>query len=51
MLIQALVANSSVPVGSVKDLQALARAKPGFLNFGTMGQGTNPDVFRQWLNE
>lgn len=50
-LIQGLIASNSLPVSSVKDLQGMATAKPRALNFGTMGQGTNPDVFRQWLNE
>ncbi len=36
----ALVVNPSVPVNSVADLIALAKAKPGTLNFGTAGNGT-----------
>ena len=36
----ALVANPSVPVNSVADLIALAKAKPGTLNFGSAGNGT-----------
>ncbi len=50
-LIQGLIASASLPVSSVKDLQALAAQKKIALNFGTLGTGTNPDVFRQWLNE
>jgi tripartite-type tricarboxylate transporter receptor subunit TctC len=50
-LIQGLIGSSSLPVNSVKELQALARARTIALNFGTLGTGTNPDVFRQWLNE
>jgi len=37
----ALVLNSSVPAGSVKDLIALDRAKPGQLNYGTYGVGSS----------
>jgi len=36
----ALVVNPSVPVSSVADLIALAKSKPGSLNFGTAGNGT-----------
>lgn len=36
----ALVANPSVPVKSVADVIALAKAKPGSLNFGSAGNGT-----------
>ena len=35
-----LVVNSSVPVSSVKELIALGRAKPGQLNYATVGQGS-----------
>jgi tripartite-type tricarboxylate transporter receptor subunit TctC len=37
----ALIVHPSVPVDSVKDLIALARAKPGTLNYGTFGVGSS----------
>ena len=37
----ALVVHPSLPVTNVKDLIALARARPGQLNYGSSGQGTN----------
>jgi tripartite-type tricarboxylate transporter receptor subunit TctC len=37
----ALVVHPSLPVANVKDLIALAKARPGQLNYGSSGQGTN----------
>jgi tripartite-type tricarboxylate transporter receptor subunit TctC len=37
-----LVVGPTVPVGSVKELIALAKAKPGALDFGSGGIGTTP---------
>ncbi len=39
-----LVISPSLPVGSAKDLIALARARPGDLNFGTPGSGSLPHL-------
>ncbi len=38
---QALLVTPSLPVGSVKELIALARQKPGALNYGTFGIGSS----------
>lgn len=50
-VVQGLVTTVSLPVDSVRELQALAVAKPDAYNFGTFGAGSNPDVARQWLND
>jgi tripartite-type tricarboxylate transporter receptor subunit TctC len=39
-----LVVHPSVPARSVKDLIALAKAKPGTINFGSGGLGTTPHM-------
>jgi tripartite-type tricarboxylate transporter receptor subunit TctC len=39
-----LVVHPSVPVTSVKELIAFARARPGQINFGSAGIGTNPHM-------
>ena len=50
-LISVLAAGIAVPVTSVAELQALAIAKPGALNFGTRGVGSNQDFLRHSLAE
>jgi tripartite-type tricarboxylate transporter receptor subunit TctC len=40
----------SVPVRTVKELIALARAKPGALNYGTAGIGSNPHIAGELFN-
>ena len=39
-----LVVHPSLPVKSVKELVALAKARPGQLNYGTAGNGTPPHM-------
>jgi tripartite-type tricarboxylate transporter receptor subunit TctC len=51
LMIDGLVAKSSLPVKTVQELQALAASKPGGLNFGTLGDGSSVDVFRQLLGD
>ena len=46
-----IIAPASLPVNSVAELQALARAKPGSLNFGSVGTGSEPHHFLEWLNQ
>jgi tripartite-type tricarboxylate transporter receptor subunit TctC len=49
--IDAIIASASTPVSSIKELQALATAKPGSMNFATVGEGSGSDLFRQWLQD
>jgi tripartite-type tricarboxylate transporter receptor subunit TctC len=46
---QALVANPSLPVKTVKDLVALAKAKPGQLTFGSFGNGSTGHLNMEML--
>jgi tripartite-type tricarboxylate transporter receptor subunit TctC len=39
-----LCVHPSLPVGSVKELIALAKARPGELNYGSGGTGSNPHL-------
>ena len=41
---QVLVVHPSVPAQTVADLIALAKSKPGALNFGSVGTGTSPHL-------
>jgi tripartite-type tricarboxylate transporter receptor subunit TctC len=41
---QVLVVHPSVPANSVAELIALAKAKPGVLNFASVGTGTSPHL-------
>jgi len=45
-----LVANPATGVSNVKELIALAKAKPGQLNFGTSGFGTSPHLTGELFN-
>jgi tripartite-type tricarboxylate transporter receptor subunit TctC len=44
-----LVAHPSLPVRNVKELTALARAKPGALSYATGGTGTSTHLLMEWL--
>src|SRR3954471_6878702 len=45
-----LVVHPSVPVRSVRELLALAKAKPGALNYSAAGAGTNPHIAGELFN-
>lgn len=47
---EGLFVSAKLGVKSVADLKAMAQAKPGSLNFATLGDGSFPDLFLRWLN-
>jgi tripartite-type tricarboxylate transporter receptor subunit TctC len=44
-----LIAHPSIPVSNVKDLVALAKARPGQLNFALPGLGTQAHIAAEWF--
>jgi tripartite-type tricarboxylate transporter receptor subunit TctC len=49
VLQQLLLAHPSVPANDLKELVALARAKPGTLNYGSYGSGSQPHLAAEIL--
>ncbi len=50
-VVEGLIVRANLGLNSIADLRARATAQPGKLNFGTLGQRTTTDAFRQWLGE
>jgi tripartite-type tricarboxylate transporter receptor subunit TctC len=50
-VIEALMAPAALPANSVAELKALAIARPGALNFGTLGSGSLQELLVAWLND
>jgi tripartite-type tricarboxylate transporter receptor subunit TctC len=50
-LIEGIFVPSTLGVSSIAELKALVKKNPGALNYGTLGPGSPPDLFRQWLNK
>jgi tripartite-type tricarboxylate transporter receptor subunit TctC len=49
-LIEGVFVPASLGVNSLAELRELVRQKPDALNYGTLGPGSPPDLFRMWLN-
>jgi tripartite-type tricarboxylate transporter receptor subunit TctC len=50
-VVEGLIVPGSSGVSSLDALRAKALAEPGKLNYGTLGERTTTDAFRQWLGE
>lgn len=48
---QLIVANKNLPVKSLKDVVDLARSKPGTLNYGSYGNGSQPHLLFSMIND
>lgn len=49
-LVEALFVPSKLNINSIGELKAVVKARPGSFNYGTLGAGSFPDLFLQWLN-
>jgi tripartite-type tricarboxylate transporter receptor subunit TctC len=50
-LVEGLFASSAINVNTVAEMKALAQSKPDGLNYATLGEGSYPDLFRNWMND
>jgi tripartite-type tricarboxylate transporter receptor subunit TctC len=48
---QLIVANAQLPANSLKDVVELARKKPGTLNYGSFGNGSQPHLLFSVIND
>ena len=51
LLVEALTVSSSLNVSTAAELKAYAQAHPKALNYGTLGPGSNPEMFLKWMNQ
>jgi tripartite-type tricarboxylate transporter receptor subunit TctC len=51
LLVEALFVNSALNVNTAGELKAYAQAHPAALNYGTLGPGSNPEMFLKWMNQ
>lgn len=49
-LVEGLFVPSKLNINTIAELKAAVKAKPGAFNYGTLGAGSFPDLFLNWLN-
>lgn len=49
-LVEGVFVSSELGVNSIAELKTLAQLKPSGLNYATLGEGSYPDLFRNWMN-
>lgn len=50
-VVEGLMTPADAHINTIEELHARAVAEPGKLNWGTLGERTTTDAFRQWLGE
>src|SRR6476646_5036666 len=50
-VVEGLIGRQDLSANSIDELKKLAIARPGTVNFGTLGARTTTDMYRLWLNE
>jgi tripartite-type tricarboxylate transporter receptor subunit TctC len=51
IVVEGLIVPAALPVDTIEQFHAKAVAGPAKLNYGTLGERTTTDAFRQWLGE
>jgi tripartite-type tricarboxylate transporter receptor subunit TctC len=51
LLVEALFVSSALNVTTAGGLKTYAQAHPAALNYGTLGPGSNPELFLYWMNK
>jgi tripartite-type tricarboxylate transporter receptor subunit TctC len=51
LLVEALFVSSALNVNTAAELKVYAQAHPAALNYGTLGPGSNPEMFLKWMNQ
>jgi tripartite-type tricarboxylate transporter receptor subunit TctC len=51
LLVEALFVSSSLNVNTAAELKTYAQSHPAALNYGTLGPGSNPELFLKWMNQ
>ena len=51
LLVEALFVSSAINVTTADGLKNYAQANPAALNYGTLGPGSNPELFLYWMNQ
>src|SRR5580693_4040649 len=50
-VVEGLMTPAAANINTIEELHTRAAAEPGKLNWGTLGERTTTDAFRQWLGE